>query len=194
MPVAIALGKPHLTVRKTPKGYGAGGRLIGPSPNGRRFVHIADLITNGASAMEWVEAISEAGGTVERYLVVVDRDQGGRAALKSKGIELGSLLTLDERLLELAAEQGSISGEAKSSIAEYLDDPEEWSRDFLRRNPSFITERVQSSGGRISLSEGIDILRLGYPELVPEFRRLLIGRFAEIGVDPGSATKAIEGL
>jgi len=157
-------------------------------------VHIADLITNGASAMEWVEAISEAGGTVERYLVVVDRDQGGRAALKSKGIELGSLLTLDERLLELAAEQGSISGEAKSSIAEYLDDPEEWSRDFLRRNPSFITERVQSSGGRISLSEGIDILRLGYPELVPEFRRLLIGRFAEIGVDPGSATKAIEGL
>jgi len=47
-----------------------------------------------------VEALREAGATVNRVLVVVDREEGAAELLAEHGVELASLLTATELLAE----------------------------------------------------------------------------------------------
>ncbi len=184
IPVALELQRPHLTIRKAVKGYGAGGRLVGKVSPGETFVHVSDLITSGKSAEEWVGVIEESGGRVARYVVVFDRNQGGREALRKHGVELESLVTLDHDFLTFAAEKGALSQQDQDSIAKYLLDPEGWSRDFLRQNPSFLSDRIEASGGKLTRAEGLEVLSLGYPALIPELGDVVRKRLLEVGVDP----------
>jgi orotate phosphoribosyltransferase len=182
IPVALRLGKPHLAIRKAPKTYGAGGgRLVGRIERGQTVVHVSDLITSGTSALDWVEVLRGAGGVVEGYVVVFDRGQGGREALVQKGVVLHSLLTLDEEFLSYASEKNNLSRSQLDSIERYLKDPEGWARDFLRRRPSFLTERVAAEGGKLTRSEGLEVLTKGYPDLIPELGDMVRKRLREIG-------------
>ena len=48
-------------------------------------------MTSGGAALEAVEALREAGLTVENALCVLDRDEGGNEALAALGVELHPL-------------------------------------------------------------------------------------------------------
>ncbi|PHQ38172.1 orotate phosphoribosyltransferase, partial [Halorubrum persicum] len=67
-------------------------------------VVIEDIATTGQSAVDAVEALREAGATVNRVLVVVDREEGAGERLADHDIELESLLTATELLAERDAE------------------------------------------------------------------------------------------
>ena len=56
-------------------------------------VVIEDVITSGGSAQKAIDAVEAAGGTVLGVLAVVDRGEGGRAALESMGREVVALIT-----------------------------------------------------------------------------------------------------
>jgi orotate phosphoribosyltransferase len=183
VPVAFELGLPHLAIRKQPKGYGTGGRLIGEVNPGSSFAHVSDLITSGTSALQWIDAIREAGGVVNDYLVVFDRKQGGREALDRKGVRVHSLLELDNDFMSFALGQGSLTDAQMDAVQEYLADPERWSVGYLRRNPRFLTERITASGGRMSRSEGLEVLTQGYPELITEVGAKVRRRLREVGLD-----------
>jgi len=183
VPVAFKLGLPHTAIRKQPKGYGTGGRLIGEVNPGSRFVHVSDLITSGTSALQWIDVIREAGGVVNDYVVVFDRNQGGREALDMEDVRVRSLLELNDEFLSFASDRGSLTGTQMNAVQEYLADPEQWSVDFLRRNPRFLTERIAAEGGRIRRSEGLEVLTQGYPELIPEVGAKVRGRLREIGLE-----------
>lgn len=58
---------------------------------GARVVVIEDVITTGGSALKAVEAVRAAGGQVVGVLAVVDREEGGREAIESAGLEVESL-------------------------------------------------------------------------------------------------------
>lgn len=185
VPVALRLGKPHLAIRKAPKAYGAGGggRLVGRIEEGQRVVHVSDLITSGTSALDWVDTVRSAGGRVEHYAAVFDRDQGGKEALREKGVELHSLLTLGREFLAFAVDRGFFPEAGLESIESYLHDPDGWARDYLRRRPEFLTGRIQTENGRLARPEGLEVLTRGYPELVPELRDVVRRRLRELGVD-----------
>jgi orotate phosphoribosyltransferase len=81
------------TVRKEPKGHGAGRLVEGPVTSGDRVVIVEDVITTGASALRAVSAIRAMGGAVVGVLAVVDREEGGREALETEGLPVAALTT-----------------------------------------------------------------------------------------------------
>jgi orotate phosphoribosyltransferase len=84
------------SVRKEAKEYGAGRLIEGNFAPGQPVVVIEDVITSGGSAQKAIDAVEAAGGSVLGVLAVVDRGEGGRAALESRGREVVALITSKE--------------------------------------------------------------------------------------------------
>jgi len=89
---------PYVVVRKQAKEYGTGNRIEGRLSAGDRVVVLEDIATTGRSALDAVEALRDAGATVDRVLVVVDRGEGARERLADAGVELDALVTAAELL------------------------------------------------------------------------------------------------
>ncbi|MFN9646075.1 MAG: orotate phosphoribosyltransferase [Cyanobacteriota bacterium] len=86
-----------LIVRKEAKGHGTGAWLEGPLPAaGARITVLEDVVTSGGSALQAVRQLREAGYAVHRVVAIVDRQEGGAAALEAEGLELRSLFLLDQ--------------------------------------------------------------------------------------------------
>ncbi len=84
------------SVRKEAKGHGTRQRIEGNFEPGRAVVVAEDVITSGSSALQAVAAVREAGATVLGVLAVVDREQGGRAAIEAAGVRVVALVTAGE--------------------------------------------------------------------------------------------------
>jgi orotate phosphoribosyltransferase len=97
---SVETGNPYLIVRKQAKEYGTGNQIEGSLDDGEEVVVLEDIATTGQSAIDAVEALREAGATVDRVLVVVDREEGARESLAEHDIELESLVTASELLAD----------------------------------------------------------------------------------------------
>jgi orotate phosphoribosyltransferase len=84
------------TVRKEVKAHGTGRLIEGPFQEGDTVAIIEDVITTGGSALRAVEAVRNAGATVAGVLALVDREEGGREALISAGLQVISLTRASE--------------------------------------------------------------------------------------------------
>ncbi len=94
--LASAFSPPILdafSVRKAAKGHGTGRRIEGNFAPGSAVVVVEDVITTGGSALQAIEALREAGGTVVGVLAVVDREQGGSEKIAGAGVPFVSLVT-----------------------------------------------------------------------------------------------------
>jgi orotate phosphoribosyltransferase len=86
-----------LIVRKEAKGHGTGAWLEGPLPAaGSRITVLEDVVTTGGSSLKAVHQLREAGYVVERVVTIVDRQEGGQAAMEAAGLDLRSLFLLEE--------------------------------------------------------------------------------------------------
>ena len=81
------------TVRKEPKGHGAGKQIEGNFKSGNIVIVVDDVITTGGSTLKAIDAIEREGGKVAFALVLVDREEGGRQAIETRGIHVISLFT-----------------------------------------------------------------------------------------------------
>lgn len=84
------------TVRKQAKDHGTGRRLEGCFVPGARVVVVEDVLTTGRSALEALGAVEAEGGQVLGVLTVVDRQEGGRAALEQAGYQVESMVTAQD--------------------------------------------------------------------------------------------------
>ena len=84
------------SVRKASKEHGTRQRIEGNFEPGSPVVVAEDVITSGSSALQAVAAIREAGGTVLGVLAVVDREEGGRAAIEAVGVGVVALVGVGE--------------------------------------------------------------------------------------------------
>jgi orotate phosphoribosyltransferase len=84
------------SVRKEAKGHGLGRLIEGNFAAGDRVVVAEDVITSGGSARNAIAAVREGGGEVAGVLAVVDREQGGRAAIEALGVDVVALTTSTE--------------------------------------------------------------------------------------------------
>lgn len=78
-------------IRKEPKGHGRGKQIEGNFKSGDSVVVVDDVITTGGSTLQAIDVIERAGGVVKFALVLVDREEGGRAAIEARGIPVVSL-------------------------------------------------------------------------------------------------------
>jgi orotate phosphoribosyltransferase len=106
-PVAYAiasasLGTPSVlnafTVRKAAKEHGTGRRIEGCFAPGMRVIVVEDAITTGGSALDAIAAVRAEGGVVAGVLAVLDRDEGGRAAIEAQGVAVHALVRAGDLL------------------------------------------------------------------------------------------------
>jgi orotate phosphoribosyltransferase len=96
--VALALrtGRPYAILRKAPKEHGTRQAFEGELPKGSRVLLIEDTATTGGTIVRSVEIVRAEGATVDRVLVVVDREAGARERLGAIGVRLEALVSLKE--------------------------------------------------------------------------------------------------
>ena len=104
-PVAYALALASLgdpptldafTVRKEAKTHGTSQLIEGCFEPGARAIVVEDVFTTGSSALRAVDAVRAAGGIVVGVLGVVDRLEGGIAALRKAGLAAEALVTIKD--------------------------------------------------------------------------------------------------
>jgi orotate phosphoribosyltransferase len=95
---SVETDNPYVIVRKQQKDYGTANLVEGRLEESEEVVVLEDIATTGQSAADAVEALRDAGATVERVLVVVDREEGAAENLADHDVELESLLTATELL------------------------------------------------------------------------------------------------
>ncbi len=70
--------------------------IEGAYVRGQTCLIIDDLITGGGSILETASTLNDAGLVVRDAVTLIDRQEGGREALKAAGINLISILTLEQ--------------------------------------------------------------------------------------------------
>jgi orotate phosphoribosyltransferase len=95
---SLASGLPFLIVRKAAKDYGTSNRVEGEYEEGDRVCLVEDVVTSGGALLEAIEALREAGLAVETAVCVVDREEGGAAALADHHVDLRPIFRASEIL------------------------------------------------------------------------------------------------
>jgi orotate phosphoribosyltransferase len=85
-------------VRKSSKEHGTRQRIEGVPAAGTGVALVEDVVTSGGSALEAAAACREAGLRIAGVVALVDREEGGRAALEAEGLEVEALFTARELL------------------------------------------------------------------------------------------------
>lgn len=94
--VSQKLAKPMLYYRSERKEHGVRKKIEGNLERNDRILMIDDLITTGQSVIDAAEAAREQGGIVCELVVLLDREQGGREAIRGKNIEPHVLFNISE--------------------------------------------------------------------------------------------------
>lgn len=86
-----------LIIRKEAKGHGTRAYIEGPTlPAGSAVTILEDVVTTGASAMQAVQRLRDAGYAVNDILALVDRQQGGQELYKKEGLNFQPIFTVEE--------------------------------------------------------------------------------------------------
>jgi orotate phosphoribosyltransferase len=108
VPIATALslrtGLPAVFVRKKAKEYGTRQLAEGGDARGKRLLVVEDVVTSGGQVVLSTEALRALGAEVTQAVCVIDREDGGPAALKSAGIELRPLFTKSDLMASRASQ------------------------------------------------------------------------------------------
>jgi len=80
---------------------------------------VDDLITKADSKFEAIQVLESAGLRVYNVVVLVDREQGGKEEMESRGYRLHAVFTLRE-LVDFYADQRLIEGSKRDEVLAYL--------------------------------------------------------------------------
>jgi orotate phosphoribosyltransferase len=123
-----ALSKPMLYVRKKPKGFGRNAQIEGSMSDGSKVILVEDLATDGGSKVNFVNALRDAGATVEDIFVVFfyGAFPGAEETFDKMGVKLHYLATWRD-VLEEATNGKDFPAESLDGVRAFLDDPIGWS-------------------------------------------------------------------
>ncbi|XP_068921071.1 uridine 5'-monophosphate synthase [Petaurus breviceps papuanus] len=112
---------PMLIRRKETKDYGTKRLIEGTINPGETCLIIEDVVTSGSSVWETVEVLRREGLKVTDAIVLLDREQGGKAKLQERGIRLHSVCTLS-KILEVLEQQKKIDAEMVGKVKNFIQD------------------------------------------------------------------------
>jgi orotate phosphoribosyltransferase len=87
---------PTAFIRKQAKQYGTARLAEGAEVAGRRVLVVEDVVTSGGQVVISTGELRKLGAHVDHALCVIDRQEGGSAALAADGITLRALLTRED--------------------------------------------------------------------------------------------------
>ncbi|MBI4759495.1 MAG: orotidine-5'-phosphate decarboxylase [Chloroflexi bacterium] len=117
--VALETGRPLIYPRREAKEYGTRKVIEWEFRPGETAVVLDDVITTGASKVEALSSLKEAGLQVQDVVVLIDREQGGKASLERRGYRLHAVMTITE-MVETLSREGLITGDQRAAVLRYL--------------------------------------------------------------------------
>ncbi|MEM0073550.1 MAG: orotate phosphoribosyltransferase [Thermoplasmatales archaeon] len=94
--VSLETGKDLIIVRKDRKDYGLEKWMEGKVEMGETVTFVEDVTTTGNTILKAVKKLADLHVRTDRVVVVVDRKEGAKEALEYEGIELVSLIDIDD--------------------------------------------------------------------------------------------------
>ena len=86
-----------LIIRKEPKGHGTASQVEGALPPiGTEITVLEDVTTTGGSSLKAVKVLRSLDYNVNRVVSIVDRNEGASEMFAKEGIELRSLVTIED--------------------------------------------------------------------------------------------------
>ncbi|MDD2628892.1 MAG: orotate phosphoribosyltransferase [Limnochordia bacterium] len=97
---ALSYETPHpidgFIVRKQAKDHGTGSLIEGPLQKGAQVLIVDDVLTKGGSVLSAIETVEDAGCTVAKVIVIVNRRQGGDELLLENGYNFTPIFQIEE--------------------------------------------------------------------------------------------------
>ena len=126
--IADRMAAPMAYVRKKPKGFGRNALIEGDVPEGKRTLLVEDLTTDGASKIQFAQALRDAGAICNHTFVVFYYGvfPGSFDTLKKMDISLHSLCTWWD-VLEACKDGNYFSESALAEVRRFLENPVSWS-------------------------------------------------------------------
>ena len=123
LPMATAMSLesylPLIIKRKEAKEYGTKKMIEGIFQKGQNCLLVEDVITSGKSLLETIPEIENEGISVSDIVVVLDRQQGGKEMLESKGYRVHTLFTISE-VCSILKEENQLSDDEVTRIDDFL--------------------------------------------------------------------------
>lgn len=123
LPIATAISTefnvPMVMRRKEAKKYGTKKIIEGSFEAGQKCLVIEDLVTSGISVTETTEPLNDVGLTATDVVVLVDREQGGAANIKERGLQLHSVIKMSD-ILRIAVDKKRISADTANQVRAFL--------------------------------------------------------------------------
>ncbi|MHB9037400.1 MAG: orotate phosphoribosyltransferase [Armatimonadota bacterium] len=123
MPIGVAASLagniPMIYPRKEVKDYGTKKLIEGAYSEGDKVLVVDDIITDGASKIEAITPLREAGLVITDVLIILDREQGGDRILAKSGYKLHSLGKLSE-VLDVLVAAGKVESEMRTKVTKFI--------------------------------------------------------------------------
>ncbi len=110
---------PMIYPRKEAKDYGTKKLIEGTFCDEDKVLVIDDIITDGASKIEAIAPLKDAGLVVSDVLIILDREQGGDKILANAGYKLHSLGKLSE-VLDALVVSGKVEPAMREKVSEFI--------------------------------------------------------------------------
>lgn len=122
-PIAAAIGyklhRPLLQPRKVVKDHGTKSSVEGSFEEGDHVVLIDDLITKGDSKLEAIAQVKSAGLVIDKFIVLVDREQGGLDMIRNEGYEIEAAFSITT-LIDSLFSQKKITKEQYDTVIDFI--------------------------------------------------------------------------
>lgn len=118
--ISVQTSTSMLIRRKEAKSYGTKKLIEGSFNTNDQCLIIEDVVSSGSSILETVNDLTDVGVKVTDAIVVVDRQQGGKANVEEQHVRMHSLYTLSY-LLKLLEEEQKIDSKTVESVAKYIE-------------------------------------------------------------------------
>ncbi len=122
--VSVEIGTPLVYQRKEVKAYGTGKLIEGHFEAGQTCLIIDDLITTGESKFEAAEGMEEAGLKVKDFICLIDRSYNGAEMLATKGYKLSSIITVED-MIEVLGAENLLDAKLAQKVREFVNQPVE---------------------------------------------------------------------
>ena len=105
--------------RKVVKDHGTKSAVEGDFEEGDRVILVDDLITKGDSKLEAIKQVEGSGLVIEKFIVLVDREQGGLDVVRDAGYEIDATFTITS-LLDSLKQLGKIDDERYEQVINFI--------------------------------------------------------------------------
>ena len=151
--IAYILEKPHVTIYKDLSTVESDYKFTVNTPiekiEDKNFLHVADLLNQSASfTRAWIPAIENLGSKILWSIFVIDRMDGGTQVLTDCGVEVLSLLKINDELFVKALELNIINEKQLQMLRDFKKDQMGSMRQFLIDHPEFLEESLNSDNSK----------------------------------------------